>query len=538
MSDDYDFIIVGAGSAGCVLANKLSANPKTKVLVLEAGGSDNRFWIKTPLGYAKTFADPTVNWGYHAAADAGLNNRAAYWPRGRVLGGSSSINAMAYLRGLPHDFDDWEAAGATGWGWDTVQKTYAAMETHIEQGADGTTTRHGDGPVIVSDLRKNMHPFSQHFLGAARDMGWPLAQTLDDLSDGGVLHLRSTVNGHRRWSSADAYLKPALKRPNLRVITNAMVQRVDLDGPRATGVTFIANGTPQTATARAEVILSAGAINSPHLLQLSGIGAAADLQTHGIDPRHNLPHVGQNLQDHLAVNHYFRANCPTLNSRLGTTLGQCLAGLQYLLTRQGPLSVPINQVSGFVRSSPDRATPDIQIYGNPASYVTRVDGTTAIDRDPGFLLCAQPCRPTSRGAVTLSSADPAHSPIIQPNSLSTNEDCDAVIAASKLLAQLAQTPAIQAVTQSRLDPDITTMTEAEMLENFRNRANTVFHPTSTCRMGADASTSVTDAHCRVHGLQGLRVIDASSFPNVTSGNTNAPVLMLANRAAELILNAH
>lgn len=535
MPNIFDYIIVGAGSAGCVLANKLSADPKTKVLLLEAGGSDNKFWIKTPLGYAKTFADASVNWCYTAAPDAGLNGRAAHWPRGRVIGGSSSINAMAYLRGLPHDFDDWETAGATGWGWNTVRATYEALETQIELHPDGTPDPHGNGPLFVSDLRKNMHPFSQHFLKAATDMGWPLAQNLNRIDAEGIMTLRSTVKDGRRWSSADAYLKPALKRPNLRVITEAQVQTIALEGTRTTGLTYKRGVEIHSVAANAEIILSAGAINSPQLLQLSGIGPVHLLKSRGIPVQHALSQVGEGLQDHLAVNHYFQATEPTLNNHLGNPIGQFLAGLKYVLTRKGPLSVPVNQVSGFVRSTPDAAVPDVQIYANPMSYVTNPDGSTGVAPDAGFLLCAQPCRPTSCGSVHIASNDPNTAPTIQPHSLSTQVDRDMVVASGKLLSRLAQTPAIKAVTKSRLDPDITTMSDADILENFRNRAGTVFHPTSTCRMGADATTSVTDNHCRVHGLQGLRVIDASSFPNLTSGNTNAPVIMLANRAADLIL---
>ncbi|HAD28473.1 MAG TPA: choline dehydrogenase [Rhodobacteraceae bacterium] len=535
MSKVFDFIIVGAGSAGCVLANKLSMNPKTKVLLLEAGGSDNKFWIKTPLGYAKTFSDPSVNWCYSTAPDIGLNGRTAYWPRGRVIGGSSSINAMAYLRGLPHDFDDWETAGAKGWGWETVRETYEALETQVELNPDGTKKFQGNGPLIVSDLSKNMHPFSQHFLRAATEMGWPLAGNLNGKDTEGLMTLRSTVKNGRRWSSADAYLRPALKRPNLCVIKAAKVQNITINGTRATGLTYQKGGEIHTVEAIAEVILSAGAINSPQLLQLSGIGPGGLLKNHGIPVRHDMPQVGEGLQDHLAVNHYFHATEPTLNNCLGHPVKKIFAGMQYILTREGPLSVPVNQISGFVRSTPDATVPNVQIYANPISYSTQADGSTVVEPNAGFLLCAQPCRPSSRGTVHIAANDPNVAPTIQPNSLSTQKDCDMVVTAGKLLAKLAQTPAIQRVTKTRLNPDITTLSNAGILENFRNRASTVFHPTSTCRMGSDKTTSVTDSHCRVHGLQALRVIDASSFPNLTSGNTNAPVVMLASRAASLIL---
>lgn len=526
----YDYVIVGAGSAGCVLANRLSENPRRKVLLIEAGGSDARFWIKVPLGYAKTFADRSVNWSYTAQPDPGLNGRQAYWPRGRVIGGSSSINAMAYLRGLPQDFDDWERAGATGWGWDNVRKTYEALERQIENGA-----ARGDGPLVVSDVSAGMHPFSQHFLDAARDMGWTVARNLNGGEPEGVMRMHSTVRNGRRWSAADAFLRPARKRRNLQVISRALVERIVVEDGRAVGVQFRTRGVTHEARATREVILSAGAINSPQILQLSGIGPADLLQAHGIPVVKDLPEVGKGLQDHLAISHYYRSAVPTLNNRLGNALGQLWAGITYVLTRKGPLSVPVNQISGYVRSTPDAPVPDVQVYCNPMSYVTQASGAVGVDPEPGFLLCVQPCRPTSSGEVTIASADPSAPPRIQPNSLSTDEDRAMVIKASRLLQKLAQTPAIRAVTQARLEPDITAMDDAALLENFRNRAGTVFHPSCTCRMGRDASDSVLDSRLRVHGVAGLRVVDASAFPNVTSGNTNAPTIMLAARAAELIL---
>jgi choline dehydrogenase len=300
-------------------------------------------------------------------------------------------------------------------------------------------------------------------------------------------------------------------------------------------VQFRLGGVQHIVRANKEVILSAGAINSPQILQLSGIGPAALLQAHCIPVLHDLPEVGKGLQDHLAVSQYYRATEPTLNNILGNGLGRMLAGVRYILTRKGPLSVPVNQISGYVRSSPELEVPDVQVYCNPMSYITHASGAVGVDPAPGFLLCVQPSRPTSRGQVTIASTNPEAPPLIQPNSLSTNEDCETVIKASRLLQQLAQTSAIRAVTKARLQPDISTMDDAALLENFRNRAGTVFHPSCTCRMGHDARDSVLDARLRVHGMEGLRVVDASAFPNVTSGNTNGPTIMLATRAAELIL---
>lgn len=532
---EFDYIIIGAGSAGCVLADRLSENRRTRVLVIEAGGSDARFWIKVPLGYAFTFSNPKVTWRYNAEPDIGLNSRTAYWPRGRVIGGSSSINAMAYVRGLAQDFSDWEDAGAVGWNWDTVHHTYDRLESHSEIGADGKPRIRGTGPLRVSDLRRQMHPFSDRFLQAAQDLGWPVTDDMNGECQEGISRFRSTVRNGFRYSSADAFLKPALKRNNVNVVTNARVERLQIRENRATGVHYRVGDKQLLATAKAEVIVCAGAINSPQILQLSGIGPADLLKSNGIDVVRDLGQVGQGLQDHLAITHRFVANEPTLNNKLGGKTGQLLAGMRYVLTRKGPLSVPVNQVGGFVRSGADQCAPDMQVYCNPAAYSTSSEGMPTVDRAAGFVLSVQPCRPTSRGSVTIASPDPAKAPRIQPNSLATQKDQDDAVRAGKLLKTLASAPTMMQVTRARTEPDITKMNDAEMLQDFRARASTNFHPTCTCRMGRDALDSVLDARLRVHGVKGLRVVDASAFPNVTSGNTNAPTMMLALRAADLIL---
>ncbi len=529
MTDEvYDYVIVGAGSAGCVLANRLSANPAHRVLLIEAGGSDNRFWIKMPLGYAFTFTDRRVNWCYMGAPDPGLNGRRGYVPRGKVLGGSSSINAMAYVRGLPHDFDDWEAAGAQGWNWANARASFDALETSCATG-------HGDGPVVVSDLRDQMHPFAKNFIAAAAEAGWPVPEDMNAEAAEGLTYMRSTVKAGRRWSSADAFLRPAMGRPNLRVVTHALVETIVIAGKRATGVTYRWRGKLRTAQAAQEVILSAGAINSPKILQLSGIGEHALLAQHGIATRAHLPEVGRGLQDHLALTTFYQSRQPTLNNILGRRTGQMMAGLRYVLTRKGPLAVPVNHCSGFVRSGPEQPHPDLQIYCNPASYRAKPSGGTEVDRAAGYLLCAQPNRPTSRGAVTITSADPAAAPHIQPNSLSTDTDCETAILAGRAIQRLAQAKTLRDVTVPGSAQAFAALDDAGLLAHFRDNASSVFHPSCTCRMGRDAAQSVLDARLRVHGIAGLRVVDASAFPNITSGNINAPTLMLASRAADLIL---
>ncbi|MBU2993684.1 GMC family oxidoreductase [Octadecabacter sp. 1_MG-2023] len=531
---EFDYIIVGAGSAGCVVANRLSEGGKFTVALLESGGSDARFWVKVPLGYGVNVSNPDVNWGYRTEPDEGLNARSISWPRGRLIGGSSSINAMTYIRGLAQDFNDWSQAGATGWHWDNVRAVFDRLETHSELSPMGRTTR-GNGPVWVSDLSDRMMPFSRTFLDASRDAGHTVIPDLNADGVDGIGYYRSTVRRGFRWSSADAFLRPAKRRANLRIIRNADVTRLTVEGGKVTGATFAQGKKPSHITARKEVILCAGAINSPKLLQLSGIGPAALLKSHGIPVVRDLAQVGQGLQDHLAIAYQFGSTKPTLNSQLGGTLGKLLMGAKYLLTRKGPLSVPVNQVGGFVRSDPDNRLPDMQVYFNPASYEVTPSGKAALDRTPGFQISAQPCRPTSRGRIEITSSDPQVAPSIQPNSLSTEEDQSAAIQAGKVLQRFAAADSLKAVTSQAKAPDLMALDDDDLLADFQQRASTVYHPTCTCRMGRDDQTSVLDARLRVHGVAGVRVVDASAFPNITSGNTNAPTMMLAMRAADLIL---
>ena len=531
----YDYVVVGAGSAGCALVERLTRDGRTRVLLIEAGGSDRRFWIKVPVGYGVNFANPRLNWGYHTEPDAALNGRRVYWPRGRVIGGSSSINAMAYMRGLPEDYDGWASAGAAGWAWHDVRPVFDGMERHLERGTDGRPCTRGAGLLTVSDLGDQMTPFSARFLAAAEDCGWTTCADLSSVTQEAVGYYRSTVRHGMRCSAADAFLAPARKRGNLRVMTDALVEHITFDGTRATGLRLRTGGEAFEVTAGREVILCAGAVNSPKLLQLSGIGAPDRLRAHGLTVRHRLPEVGRGLQDHLAISHVFRATAPTLNNILGRLPPRLLAGLHYLARRRGPLSVPINQVGGYLCSDPALAVPDMQIYCNPLSYWAAPDGRPFLDREPGFMLSAQLCRPTSRGEIAIRSADPAAPPLIRPNSLATEYDRAGAHRAIALIDRIAAAPALSAVTQTRLVPAPETRDPDALMEDFRERASTVFHPTSTCRMGRSAQDSVLDARLRVHGLSGLRVVDASAFPAVTSGNTNAPTMMLAVRAAEMIL---
>lgn len=531
---DYDYIIIGAGSAGCVLAERLSASGRHKVLVLEAGGRGRSPWIALPLGYGKTFFDPRVNWKYESEPEEALAGRKGYWPRGKVVGGSGAINALVYARGLPRDFDDWAAAGAVGWDWNTAHKTYEAMETQVS--ADGT--RRGNGPMHVQDVSDQIHRANRHFFAAAKELGFPATDDINGAQSEGAAVYRINTSGGRRMHSARAFLTPSLKRPNVTLMTSALVERIVFDGRRATSVQLRHRGRSVTLKAGREIILSAGAVSSPLILQLSGIGPAEMLRRLGIAPFVDAPQVGGNLQDHLGINYYFRATEPTLNNVLSPFHGKFRAALQYALTRRGPLSLSVNQCGGYFRSAPDRAHPDQQLYFNPVTYTTSPVGKRSVVRPdpfPGFIISFQPSRPTSRGRIDISANDPHAPPLIRPNSLATEEDRTQVIAGGQLCQKLMNTTALKQLIESAMDPDLRRMSAQDILADFHERCGTVFHPVGTCRMGDDPMDSVVCPRLKVHGLVGLRVVDASVFPNITSANTNAPTMMLAHRASDLIL---
>ena len=531
----FDFIIVGAGSAGCVLAERLSASGRWSVLVLEAGPSDRRLWIKLPVGYGRTFYDGRVNWKYRAEPDPGLDNRTAYWPRGRVVGGSSSINALVYCRGLPHDFDDWREAGALGWGWRDVEPVFAKIEGRIDRAGAPVAA----GPLAVADVTDETHPIKRRFFDAARELGLPSTDDLNGASPEGVGVYHITRRRGLRCSAADAFLRPALKRKNVALKVEARATRIVMNGRRAEGVEYEIQGSSATARARRGIILSAGAIGSPQLLQLSGIGPGALLRAHGVETIVDLPAVGSHLQDHLAVSYRYRSREPTLNDALSRWPGRLQAGLKYVLTRSGPFSLSVNQCGGFVRSDPSRPFPDLQLYFNPLAYTTASEGGGPIVKlDPfsGFLLSYQPSRPTSRGEIAIASPDPRRTPLIRPNSLSTEKDAADVIAGGRLLRALVATKTMRDVIAAPIGPSIEAMDDDALLADFRARCGTVFHPVGTCRMGTSARDSVVDPSLKVHGANGLRVVDASVFPSITSGNTNAPTIMVAYKAAEAILN--
>jgi choline dehydrogenase len=532
---EYDYIIVGAGSAGCVLANRLTASGRHRVLLLEAGPSDRRFWIQVPIGYGKTFYDPAVNWMYQSEPIPGFGGRTNYFPRGKVLGGSSSINAMVYSRGQAGDFDDWAALGNPGWSWADVLPLYRRMEDH----ALGAGPWHGaGGPLHVTTIDAAAHPLTKLYLKAGQEAGLALSADLNGETIEGVGLYQINARGGFRMSAAHAYLRPARRRPHLRVETEALATRVLFDGKRAIGIAYEQHGRVHEARAGREIILAGGAINSPQLLQLSGVGPQEVLRDCGIEVLHHSPAIGRNLQDHLCFDHIYRSRAPSLNDDLYPWLGKVRAALQYIVARKGPLSLSLNQGGGFFRARPDSARPDIQLYFSPLTYEKAPPGVRALMRPdpfPGFILSASPCRPTSRGHLQIRSADPRAAPLIHPNYLSTNHDVEELLAGARFLRRLAETPSLSAIIAEELKPGPAVRSDEDRVADIRARSYSVFHPVSTCRMGPDPAACVVDHRLRVHGLDGLRVIDASIFPAVTSGNTNAPAIMVGEKGADLVL---
>ncbi len=534
MTEEYDYIIVGAGTAGCVLANRLTEDGKTTVLLLEAGGSDRSIWIQMPIGYGRTFFDKRINWMYDSEPVEALGGRRSYWPRGKVIGGSGSINAMVYVRGQPHDFDDWKALGNPGWGWDDVLPYFKKSEDF-----DWHSAHHGrGGPQHVTDISPYVHPVCHSFIETAQTLGYPATSDFNGGNPEGVGYYQINTRGGWRASTANAFLRPAQKRKALTVKTNALATRILFDEQRATGIAYIRKGTSCEAKARREVILAGGAINSPQLLMLSGIGDAEHLKSVGITPLIDAKAVGRNLQDHIAISYFYKVRTATLNDVLHPLLGKIRAGLRYMADRAGPLSLSVNQSGGFVRSDATKQHPNLQLYFSPVSYTkTPLSERKLLNPDPfsAFLLSHNPCRPTSRGHIEIVSSDPMAYPIIHPNYLATQADIDDVLAGNRLLRQLAQTRPLTDIITEELIPGIEIDSDEALLADFRARADTVYHPTSTCMMGSNPETSVVDARLRVHGIDGLRVIDASVFPTITSGNTNAPTVMVAEKGAAMIL---
>ena len=525
---EFDYIIVGAGSAGCVLAARLSEDPATRVLLLEAGPPDRSFWIHLPIGYGKTMWDKRVNWCFETDPDPNMNGRRIYWPRGKTLGGSSSINGLIYIRGQREDYDHWAALGNAGWGWDEVLPYFVKSE-HNQRGA--SAAHGGSGPLKVSDIGA-AHELIEGFIAGAGQQG---VRRTDDFNGGdqeGAGYYQLTAWKGWRCSTATAYLKPARGRSNLRIETDAQAAGLLIENGRAVGVRWRQGGAMKTARCRAEVLLAAGAIQSPQLLQLSGIGPAALLRGHGIAVVRDLPGVGENLQDHLQMRLIYECSKPiSTNDALKSWLGQARLGMQWLFTRSGPLAVGINQGGCFMRALPQEAkTPDIQFH---VSTLSADMAGGKVHPFSGFTMSVCQLRPQSRGHVRIRSADPFQPPQMQPNYLSTDLDRRTAVAGVKAARAIAQSPAMRALVKRELKPGPEAGDDAALLEFCRNHGATIFHPSGTCKMGHDAM-AVVDARLRVHGVAALRVVDCSVMPTLVAGNTNAPAVMMAEKAVDMI----
>jgi choline dehydrogenase len=535
---EFDFIIVGAGTAGCLLADRLTKSGKHRVLLMEAGGSDRRFMVRMPIGYGHSFYNPRVNWMFWSGAQEALAGRRIYFPRGKLLGGSSSINAMVFVRGQHRDFDDWRDAGNPGWGWDDVLPHFKSFERFHGK---ASVERGTDGPLDVIDMAGGVHPMCYGFLAAAGQAGFAATPDYNGGQQEGVAIYQITTRNGMRASAATAFLYPALKRDNLQLVTGAVATRLVFDGRKVVGVEYSAGATKHTAGARREVILSAGAVGSPTLMQRSGLGAGDMLRTLGIPVVHDLPAVGEHLQDHLGVDYLFRSRKPTLNGQLRSWTGRLMLGLRYLAFRDGPLSLSVNQAGGFVRSDPTRGHVDTQLYFSPVSYSKPTPGVrrlTLPDPFPGFFIGISHCRPRSRGSIRIASADPDAAPVIDPNYLSHPADMAEMLAGVRLIRKIAAQPAMAELIEEELKPGVAVTTDEELSDDVRRRSGSIFHASCTCRMGRDPRSSVVDHRLKVHGLSGLRVIDASVFPQVTSGNTNAPTFMVAEKGAATVLEDH
>ncbi|MCX4164650.1 MULTISPECIES: GMC family oxidoreductase [Paraburkholderia] len=533
LEGEFDYIVIGAGTAGCVLANRLTEDPDVSVLLLEAGGKDDYHWIHVPVGYLYCIGNPRTDWLYKTQPEAGLNGRSLSYPRGRVLGGSSSINGMIYMRGQREDYDEWaRVTGDSAWSWNAVLPVFKRSEDHH----GGANEWHGSGGPWRVEKQRLQWKILETFAQAAQQTGIPGTDDFNRGDNTGVGYFDVNQKRGIRWNASKAYLRAASARPNLTIITGAVTQRVVFEGKRCVGVEYRGNGVDYLAKARCEVVLSSGSVNSPHLLELSGVGDGTRLQGLGIDVVHDLRGVGENLQDHLQLRMAFKVDgVRTLNTLSAHWWGKLQIGLQYALFQSGPMSMSPSQLGAFAKSDPDDPSltrPDLQYHVQPLSLDRFGE---PLHRFNAFTASVCHLRPTSRGSVHIASRDPHAAPAIAPNYLSTDYDLRVAANALRLTRRIVGASALARYRPQEILPGLQFQTEEELRAAAGQVGTTIFHPVGTCRMGtADDTGAVVDSRLRVLGVEGLRVVDASVMPNITSGNTNSPTLMIAERASEMI----